>query len=170
VIQNIRLVNIEPINLREWKQSAPRSGLGRLFTCGRPGRATYGPAKVSVSNDIIDLWERGLPAAHSVHLISLLGRKTTGLSEFRYYPFRSVTEEGALPTFEDWLNERYERHFVVHEFPTTDGRGVPFAILAAAGCRALACLGSGHTTIVIDSAGAERTARLCESIGWVPVS
>jgi hypothetical protein len=161
------VVITEPINLREWKAPAGRSCPGRLFTCGRPGRATHGRAKVAVSEDIIDLWENGLPQADVLHVVSLLGQKTTGLSEFSYYPFRSAKEDGTKPVFENWLNERYKRRFVVHEFPTTDGRGIARDVLDAAGRQVLECLEGGNTTIVIDSAGAERTARVCEDIGCV---
>jgi hypothetical protein len=34
----------------------------------------------------------GLPAAEVLHIVSLLGRKTNGFSEFAYYPFRSIRE------------------------------------------------------------------------------
>ncbi len=156
----------EPINLREWKSPAGSEHRGKLFTCGRPGRATYGRAKVTVTEDIIDLWANGLPKADVLHIVSVLGQKTTGLSEFSYYPFRSTEEAGTKPTFEKWLNDRYDRRFVVHEFPTVDGRGIPRDVLDAAGRRVLDCLESGHTTVVIDSAGAERTARVCEAIGY----
>jgi hypothetical protein len=160
----------EPINLREWKAPAGTERHGRLFTCGRPGRATHGRAKVAVSDATIDLWERGLPAAVVLHVVSLLGQKTTGLSEFSYYPFRSTEEAGTKPPFEKWMNERYGRRFVVHEFPTVDGQGIPPDLLQAAGRRVLDCLERGHTTLVIDSAGAERTARVCEAIGYKRIS
>ena len=101
--------------------------------------------------------------------ISLLGHKTSRLSEFSYYPFRSATEPGTKPTFEDWLNTRYARRFVVHEFPTIDGRGIQRDVLDAAGHRVLDCLQSGGATLVIDSAGAERTARVCEALGYTRV-
>jgi hypothetical protein len=160
----------EPINLREWRTPARFERRGKLFTCGRPGRATHGRAKVAVSDRTIDLWASGLPAADVLHIVSLLGEKTTGLSEFSYYPFRSSEESGPKPTFEKWLNERYGQRFVVHEFPTVDGRGVPPDLLKAAGRRVLDCLERGHTTVVIDSAGAERTARVCEAIGYKRLS
>jgi len=156
----------EPLNLREWKAPAGSERRGRLFTCGRPGRATHGRAKVFVADGTIDLWASGLPEADVLHIVSLLGQKTTGLSEFSYYPFRSAKESGTKPTFEEWLNKRYKRRFVVHEFPTVDGRGIPPDVLDATGRRVLDCLESGHTTLVIDSAGAERTARACKAIGY----
>jgi hypothetical protein len=116
------------------------------------------------------LWESGLPQTDVLHVVSLLGQKTTGLSEFSYYPFRSAEEDGPKPVFENWLNERYKRRFIVHEFPTTDGQGIPADVLEAAGRQVLECLKGGHITIVIDSAGAERTARVCEAIGCVRIS
>ena len=91
-----------------------------MFSCGCPGRATYGRGKVEVPADIIDLWASRLPDAEVRHIVSLLGRKTTGSSEFGYYPFRSSREPGTKPTFEEWLNKRYGQRFVVHEFPTVD--------------------------------------------------
>jgi hypothetical protein len=119
-----------------------------------------------VADGTIDLWASGLPEADILDIVSLLGQKTTGFSEFSYYPFRSAKESGTKPTFEEWLNKRYKRRFVLHEFPTVDGRGIPPDVLDAAGRRVLGCLESGHTTLVIDSAGAERTARVCEAIGY----
>ena len=160
----------EPINLREWKGPAGSERRGKLFTCGRPGWATHGRAKVTVAEGIIDLWASGLPDADVLHIVSLLGQKTTGLSEFSYYPFQSAKEVGTKPTFEKWLNERYGRRFVVHEFPTVDGQGISRDLLDAAGRRVLDCLESGHTTVVIDSAGAERTARVCEALGYKRLS
>jgi hypothetical protein len=121
---------------------------------------------VAVPIDVIDGWHRGLPEVGVLHIVSLLGLKTTGLSEFSYYPFRSANEPGSKPTFEEWLNERYDRHFVVHEFPTVDGRGIPHDVRDAAGRKVLECLDGGYTTIVMDSAGAVRTARVCEAIGY----
>src|SRR5438046_611670 len=46
----------EPANLREW-----RSTKGRLFSCGRPGRATLGRKRVAVDVETIDHWVNGLP-------------------------------------------------------------------------------------------------------------
>ncbi len=74
----------EPINLREWKATDRSKQRGRLFTCGRPGRASYGREKVAVGDEIIDLWASGLPKTDVLHVVSLLGHKTTGFSEFGY--------------------------------------------------------------------------------------
>lgn len=164
------MVLTEPINLREWKTRDGSHQMGRLFTCGRPGRATFGRAKVAVTEHIIDLWATGLPKADVLHIVSLLGKKTTGFSEFAYYPFRSSKEPGNKPTFEEWLNDRCGQRFVVHEYPTVDGRGIPRDILDGAARRVLSSLKAGHTTLVIDSAGAERTSRVCEAICFEPIT
>ncbi|MDR4493705.1 MAG: hypothetical protein R3B74_04635 [Nitrospirales bacterium] len=120
---------------------------------------------MAINEDVIDSWEQGLPQADVLHIVSLLGQKTNGLSEFSYYPFRSAKENGAKPVFEEWLNERYSRLFVVYEFPTIDCQGIPPDVLSAAGRQVVKCLEGGETTIVIDSAGAERTTRVCVAIG-----
>jgi hypothetical protein len=156
----------EPYNLREWVPLRPSRRGGQLFTCGRPGRATFGTDEVFVDDKTIDHWVNRLPKANILHIISLLGRKKKGFSEFGYYPFRSSKESGAKPTFQEWLDERYERHFVVHEFPTVDRQGIPPDVLKAVTRCVLDLIENGNTVLVIDSAGAERTARVCEAVGY----
>jgi hypothetical protein len=122
-----------------------------------------------VPEDVIHSWVCGLPKADVVHIVSLLGWKKSGYSEFGYYPFRSSTEQESKPTFQEWLNVRYHARFVVHEFPM-DASGIPMDVLRGAKRLVLGLLESGCTTIVIDSAGAERTARVCEATGYQVVS
>jgi hypothetical protein len=109
---------------------------------------------------------KGLPEAEVLHIVSLLGQKTTGFSEFGYYPFRSSEETGTKPTFQEWLDKRYGRRFVVHEFRTTDGRGIPRDRLQAVTRHALDLIENGSTVLVLDSVGAERVARVCEAMGY----
>src|SRR4051794_20336659 len=97
----------EPINLREWKPLGGKPELGSLFTCGRPGRGTFDTARTAVDEATIDRWVQGLPQVNLLHIISLLGRKRDGFSEFWYYPFKSCAESGAKPTFQEWLDDRY---------------------------------------------------------------
>ncbi len=151
----------EPANLTEWSASP-----GRLFTCGRPGRATFGREKRPIGDDTIDLWVAGLPVSEILHIVSLLGRKTTGFSEFGYYPFRSSRETSAKPTWQDWLDQRYGRRFLVHEFPTIDGRGIPRDDLKTIASEVQHLIKTGGCVVIVDSAGAERTARVCEALGW----
>jgi hypothetical protein len=121
---------------------------------------------VDVGTEIIDLWEKGLPKADVVHIVSLLGKKRNGCSEFIYYPFQSSKESGTKPTFQAWLNARYEQRYVVYEFPTTDRMGLHPEVLAGTKRLLIKLLANGQTVIVVDSAGAERTARVCENISY----
>jgi hypothetical protein len=156
----------EPINLREWRPSTAAASGGRLFTCGRPGRGTFGREKRSVGDDIIDLWVKGLPQVEPLDIVSLLGEKVNGYSESSYYPFRSSKEANNKPTFQQWLDEHYHRRFVVHEFPTVDARGIPPVVREAVTRCVLDLIAKDQTVVMIDSAGAERTARVCEAIGY----
>lgn len=119
---------------------------------------------------IINLWVEGLPKATTLHIVSLLGEKKDGFSEFAYYPFRSALKPGSKPTWEDWLNARYPRRFVVHEIPTVDSQGIPQDDLGRAVSEVLNLLEAGHTVVVVDSAGAERTSRVCKAAGYKPVA
>ena len=94
----------------------------------------------------------GLPAASVVHIVSLLGKKKSGFSEFGYYPFRSAHEAGTQPTLQEWLTERYDRRFEVHEFPTVDAQGIPLEMLENVTHRVGELLAQGNTVVVMDSA------------------
>jgi len=109
---------------------------------------------------------KGLPRADQLRIVSLLGRKKDGFSEFAYYPFRSSKEAGTKPTLQEWLDQHYPRHFVVAEFPTIDAQGVPSDVLAKVSSHVLDLFAGGATIVVMDSAGAERSARVCEAAGF----
>jgi hypothetical protein len=162
------MASSEPINLREWRASDNSDRSGRLFTCGRPGRATYKTARIRIPDDVIDRWANALPAAEVVHIVSLLGWKRGGISEFDYYPFGSSQEDGSKPTFQEWLDRRYGRRFVVHEHRTTDRQGISPNLIATVAREVLDLLEGGCTVTVVDSAGAERTARVCEKMRYRP--
>jgi hypothetical protein len=155
------------VNLSQWRPPIEKPG-GRLFTAGRPDRGTagYGRERRLVDEAIIDRWVGGLPATEVLHIVSLLGQKSDRFSEFAYYPFRSCREAGSKPTFHDWLNDRYGERFIVHEFPTTDARGIEAGAMEAVKSCLRQLLHEGHTVLLIDSAGAERTARVCEDLEY----
>jgi len=140
-----------------------------LFTCGRPGRAAFGRDRKFIDDDTIDRWIEGLPEAEVLHIVSLLGRKKDGFSEFDYYPFRSSKEPGTKPTFQEWLDEHHGRRFLVDEFPTVDARGIPQEVLEAVTRRVCDLLEKSEAVLVVDSGGAQRTARVCEGIGYKKV-
>ena len=73
---------------------------------------------------------------------------------------------GAQPTFHDWLNDRYGNRCIVYEFPTTDARGIEAGVMGDVKSCLTRLLCDGHTVLLIDSAGAERTSRVCEDLGY----
>lgn len=156
----------EPINLCEWQLPTTIGRGGRLFTCGRPGRGTFGRAKRLIDEDTIDRWVKGLPTGEPLYIVSLLGKKKDAFSEFGYYPFRSSKEKGNKPTFEQWLDNRYDRCFVLHEFPTVDAQGIPADVLQDITKCVSELIEKGRTVVIVDSAGAERTSRVCEALGY----
>ncbi len=164
------MISKEPINLTEWTATIGALQRGKLYTCGRPGRATFGRDKHPVDNHTIDLWVQGLPDSKVLHIVSLLGKKKGGFSEFGYYPFRSSKEIGNKPTFQEWLDDHYGPRFVVYEYPTTDAQAIPSKSLELVSHCVLDLIQNGNTVVVIDSAGAERTARVCEAIGYKPMA
>jgi hypothetical protein len=160
------VASAEPNNLREWRAVKEPAPSGRLFTCGRPGRATFGTTRRLVPDHVIDEWVKGLPSQDDLYIVSLLGRKEDGFSEFEYYPFRSATELGRQPTFQQWLNNRYARDFQVDEFPTVDARKITADVLVSAARRIMELLERGCSVVIIDSAGSVRTAKVCYQVGY----
>ncbi len=54
----------------------------------------HGTQRCEIGPSTIDKWAEGLPDRKPTHIVSLLGRKKDGFSEFGYYPFRSSKESG----------------------------------------------------------------------------
>jgi hypothetical protein len=158
----------EPMNLREWRSVSASGELGRVFTCGRPGRATFGRERRQIAESVINSWIAGLPNVDNLQIVSLLGSKRNGFSEFDYYPFRSSKVVGIRSTWQDWLDAHYAGRFVVHEFPTIDAQGMSPDVLVAVRTCVLYLIKKGSPVVVVDSAGAERTARVCTSINYRP--
>jgi hypothetical protein len=118
----------EPCRLAKYITTGPGIG-GRLFTCGRPGRS-MGAKVAKISDEVVDVWLKGLPSSTGETIIvSLLGRKPKGPSEFSYYSFRGGFDQPedrpGCPTWQEWLNERYGCRYRVCEFPTIDTDDIP---------------------------------------------
>ena len=70
--------------------------VGTLFTCARPGRS-LGSKQTRINDKVVNSWIAGLPnSADEIMIISLLGRKPDGLSEFSYYSFRAAVLTGPM--------------------------------------------------------------------------
>ena len=161
-----------PYNLKKWRVETPK-GSAHFFTCGRPGREKG--RTQSVCDELVHRWVIGLPGPNTA-IISLLGRKRPtknepiGISEFSYYSFHggcdTLSEREGCPSFQDWLNGHHkDRNTSVYEFPTIDSRGVPLELRDYVATEIRDLTSRGQTVVVVDSAGAERTRRICDHIG-----
>ena len=101
----------------------------------RAPRAVEGE-RSAVPDNLVDKWVRGLPGIRPVAIVSLLGRKPDGLSEFSFYSFAGAFERPAerkgRPLFIDWLLRRHPACVDrVIEHPTTDFKRIDVSTLAA---------------------------------------
>jgi hypothetical protein len=148
----------------------PRSSLtaGSLYTCARPGRS-LGSKLARISDEVVAAWIAGIPTSNEKAIIvSLLGRKPTGLSEFSYYSFRGGFDRPAdrpgCPTWQEWLNERYSSRYRVCEFPTEDTKQIPDDANRLVVNTLLEFMQSGNAVVLVDSGGVGRTGKVVSKI------
>jgi hypothetical protein len=141
---------------------------GELFTCARPGRSLGRKAKVSDSE--VHDWVGNLPSRQKITIISLLGLRKNGRSEFSYYTFRGGDDKSQRPsdsTFQEWLDSNFPRgRFVVVERPTEDYKPIPSDKLAALALEVRLFLDKGETVVVMDSGGDKRSGKVCRYMGF----
>jgi hypothetical protein len=157
----------EPHNLKEWKTG---TSSGRLFTCGRPGRSEG--KKPHVSDALAHKWVLGLPPGTDI-IISLLGHKSKdpkhpkGKSEFSFYSFYGEWDDSAERrdrlSFQEWLDQwQKERSLKVIEHPTYDKLPIePTEVIDTVSTEISRLLTLGHTVVLMDSGGMERTGSVC---------
>lgn len=120
---------------------------------------------------IVREWVNGLPGPRTA-IISLLGHKPDGKSEFSYYPFSgkgdSPSEAGAKPPFADWLAIYCpDRDVAVVEHPTTDFRPIADDTLERIATDVQRLLEERRTIVLVDSGGETRTGKVCRYLGLV---
>lgn len=156
----------KPYRLRKWKLAPPQDAV--FFTCARPGRSARSTSRdAQVPDDEVSRWVLGLPSPKTA-IISLLGEKPDGSSEFRFYSFGSALgpNSDGSETFSDWLGRVHsDLGIIVCEHPTTDFNPVEAAILDAASESLRRLASKGHTVVVVDSGGEQRTRQLCRHLG-----
>ena len=158
----------EPCRLTLW---TPKVGQisGQLFTCSRPGRS-LGSKRSKISDEYVHAWVSGLPpSTEGVIVVSLLGCKEDGLSEFSYYSFRggfdTSEERPGCPTFQEWLDLHYQPgRFCLYEYPTTDLLVPSDETKAQAVATIRSFLGKGRTVIVVDSGGVGRSGNIATAV------
>lgn len=143
---------MEPFKLRKWRVPS-----GAFFTCARPGRS-HGKG-LEVAEKEIHRWVKGLHLEKGSVIVSLLGKKQNGMSEYRYYPFRGGWDPvTSHPTFQKWLDLEYPAlGLLVIEHPTIDYEDVPPATRIAIGKDVVTHLKQGKTVVLVDSGGEART-------------
>jgi hypothetical protein len=160
---------MEPYKLRRWRRGSSPDQI-RLFTCARPGRSKGNSG--SVPDSIVDKWVKGLPGGAKTTVVSLLGQKPDGLSEFSFYSFSGASEtpeeRGKRPLFQDWLSHRHrDRGIEVVEHPTTDFKLLARELLETVSRQIDLLLTSGRTVVLVDSGGETRTSQVCRHAGLV---
>ncbi len=156
--------------LRRWK--AATTPIAHFFTCARPGR-TGDPATKDrpVPDNLVRRWVLGLPGPKTA-IVSLLGQKPDGLSEFSFYSFYGgfdlPSENAGHPSFQEWLARWHgDLSILLREHPTVDFRPIPAATLEGAAASIGELLDAGRTVVLLDSGGQTRTRVVCNHIGAI---
>lgn len=110
-------------------------------------------------------WVRNLPGPSTV-IVSLLGRKPDGTSEFSFYPFYGgfdgADEQRGRVSFQEWLDEHYpDLQIEIRQHPTEDYRRIPDSALGAIAKEITELLAARKTVVLVDSGGQTRTAAVC---------
>jgi hypothetical protein len=160
---------MEPYKLRHWRRGSSPDQIS-FYTCARPGRSKGKTG--SVPDSIVDKWVKGLPGSAKITIVSLLGRKPDGLSEFSFYSFSGAfetpEERGKRPLFQDWLAGRHkERDIEIVEYPTIDFKPLESELLVTVSTQIGLILMSGRTVVLVDSGGETRASQVCQHAGLI---
>ncbi len=149
--------------------SSPTDGRTQYFwTCARPGRTGDPRTKdAEIADETVHRWVLGLgKLGPNIAIVSLLGGKPGGRSEFSFYSFcggsdRSGDNPGRLP-FQDWLDRWHgDMSIWLRQHPTVDFERMAPEDLDAVASDINELLSAGRTVVVMDSGGATRTGMVC---------
>jgi hypothetical protein len=158
----------KPYMLRRWRIGDP-SSRQYFFTCARPGRTGARESKdAPVSDDLVHRWVRGLPGPQTA-IVSLLGCKPDGRSEFSFYSFFGGFDRRSENTgrfsFQEWITRWHQDlSIVVCEHPTCDFKPIPADTLNAVASDIGKFISAGRTVVLVDSGGQTRTGTVCKYI------
>jgi hypothetical protein len=151
---------MEPCKWREWAVAS-----GRLFTCARPGRS-QGKFVIRVPDRDVDEWLRGIEKKVGPRFVvlSLLGTKQDGTSEYSFYSFRGGSElDSGAPTMGEWIAKKHpELEVSVREYPTVDFEPIGEDVTSQVIAEIKAATGRGEAVILMDSGGEQRTGDICK--------
>jgi len=117
-----------------------------------------------VPDQLVLDWAYGLPGGPEIFIVSLLGRKPWGASEFSLY-----SSFDDAKSFQEWLNaivSGRKLHIVNH--PTIDLEVINLGVLAAAAVAVRRLVSERNTVVVMDSGGCTRTRAVAGYLGAVP--
>ena len=156
----------EPLDLRPLLPPIGQPVSGSLWACARPGRSLGPDAFVPDSH--VRAWVQGIPGTTPKHLVSLLGEKLDGQSEYAFYRFRGSHEpDDGRPPFQVYLDRLAGAgSFVLHEFPTVDRRRISLPRLAEIAVQIGDLVREGHTVILFDSGGVVRVRQVRQQLGF----
>jgi len=141
-----------------------------FFTSARPGRTGNPASKFgAVPDDVVHRWILGLPKPNTA-IVSLLGRKPDGLSEFSFYSFYGgfdlPSEHSARLSLREWVERWHgDKLIVVREHPTCDFTPLGAETLDAIAQDMYDLLSIGRTVVLVDSGGDTRVGMVCRHIG-----
>ncbi len=158
---------MEPYKKRRWKRTADSQRMA-FFTCARPGRSKA--KDQPVEDKIVHQWVNNLPGPNT-SIVSLLGRKPDGTSEFSFYSFYGgcddPTEAHGRLSFRAWLDRWHgDRAIEVIEHPTKDYIKIPPETLATVAADIERLLSAGRTVVLVDSGGEIRSRQVCKHMGF----
>jgi hypothetical protein len=162
---------LKPYMLKRWRFGSIPQPFS-FFTCARPGRNGNQASKAApVSDDLVHRWILGLPGPRTA-IVSLLGRKPDGTSEFSFYSFHGgfdlPTDRPGCLSFQEWLDKWHSSlSIVVREHPTYDFKPVSSETLEAVSTEIRELASAGRTVVLIDSGGLTRTGMVCRHISAV---
>jgi hypothetical protein len=144
----------------------PDEASPRLFTSARPGRKYSKDALVS--DEEVRTWTDDVRRlGPNPTIVSLLGRKPDGASEYRFYSFyggldNAEDHHGRL-SFAEWL-AGIDPAVELIEHPTIDFEPITSGALQPIAVDVRRCLRSGRTVLIFDSGGETRTGQVCRHV------
>lgn len=151
--------------LRRW--TVVDGTIATFFTCARPGRKE---SKVDrVPDGVVRKWALDVSSlGPRPVVVSLLGHKQDGMSEFWFYSFRGgldlAQDYPGKPSFSAWLAGVVPDILLV-EHPTIDYRSIPTETLHAIERDVRTLLSQRMTVVIVDSGGETRTKQVCRHLG-----
>ena len=151
--------------LRRW--TVGDGVIATFFTCARPGRKE---SKVDrVPDGVVRRWALDVSAlGPEPVVVSLLGRKPDGMSEFWFYSFHGgldlAQDHPGKPSFGAWLASVVPNILLV-EHPTIDFQSIATETLHAIEHDVRTLLSQRMTVVIVDSGGETRTGQVCRHLG-----